>query len=73
MGRKLVEATNAWRILRTRGDIGRLRLLVPARRVRVGLVCDFLAPAAGVFVPGLAAVPLFAAGFEDFDFAAGVS
>jgi hypothetical protein len=28
MGRKVVDATNAWRMRRTRGDIGRLFLAV---------------------------------------------
>jgi hypothetical protein len=32
MGRKFVEATNAWRMRRTRGDMGRLRLLAAAAR-----------------------------------------
>jgi len=49
MGRNVVEATNAWRMRRTRGDIG-LFVFVAAARVEaawvgavwVGVVPDFL-------------------------------
>jgi hypothetical protein len=54
-----VEATNAWRMRRTRGDIGRLLLLAAAARVA----------AVPVFLGGalLAAVlPVFDSGDEDF-------
>lgn len=53
MGRRLVEATKACRILRTRGEIGLLRFLVLTLRLCVELVFGLLAPA-------------FAAGFETF-------
>lgn len=33
MGRKLVEATNAWSIRRTRGETGRFRLFALAERI----------------------------------------
>jgi hypothetical protein len=42
MGRKVVEATKAWRMRRTRGDIG-LRLLFAAARVLDFLVEGLLA------------------------------
>src|ERR1700687_5999668 len=56
MRRRLVDATKAWRMLRTRGDIGR-RLLFAAG----AWVVDF-------FVEGLlaAALPFFAEVLEDF-------
>src|ERR1700730_5541277 len=56
MRRKLVDATKAWRMRRTRGDIGRRLLFAAAARV-----VDF-------FVEGLPApvLPFFAAVVEDF-------
>src|SRR5947209_7689028 len=48
MGRKLVEATNACRIRRTRGDMGRLRLLRMAGRALA--VADFGFPVAAALL-----------------------
>ena len=59
MGRKLVEATKASRMRRTRGETGRLRFLATGR-------ADFL-PAVADFVAGFAVFDLepdFAAGAE---------
>src|SRR6202140_4517453 len=59
MRRKLVDATKAWRMRRTRGDIG-LRLFFAA----AARVVDFFAE--GLLAPVL---PFFAAVVEDFFFA----
>ena len=50
MKRKSVDATNAWRMRRTRGDIGLLRLLAAAARVGIFLA-EGLLPAG---LPGFA-------------------
>jgi hypothetical protein len=47
MGRSVVEATKAWRIRRTRGDSGRLRLAAAGCVVPDLLAADLLA--AGLF------------------------
>ena len=59
MGRNEVEATNAWRMRRTRGDMGRRLLLAAADR-------DDAVP---VFLPGECGLANFAGGFEDGAFA----
>jgi hypothetical protein len=56
MGRKVVDATNAWRMRRTRGDIGCILLFEAAR-----VAADFLAEA---LLP--AVLPDFGAGVGDF-------
>ncbi len=66
MGRRLVEATKACRILRTRGEIGRLRFFALTRRPCVEPVFDFLVPAVLLVVAGFVAALPFAAGSETF-------
>jgi len=61
-----VEATNACRILRTRGEIGLRRFFALTRRLRAEPVFAFLAPAVLPLVAGFVAEPVFAAGFEAF-------
>jgi hypothetical protein len=56
MGRNAVDATNAWRMRRTRGDIGRFFLFVAVECAVA--VPDFFAGACGVAV--------LVAGLEDF-------
>src|SRR5579864_155825 len=59
MGRKVVEATNAWRMRRMRGEIGRLRLFAAAKREAAALFCDEVL-AVGFFGAGFAVPGLFA-------------
>jgi hypothetical protein len=69
MGRRLVEATKACRILRTRGEIGLLRFLALTLRPCVEPIFGFFAPAVLPLVAGFVAAPAFAAGFETFGLA----
>jgi hypothetical protein len=67
MGRKLADATNAWRIRRTRGDILFFRLFAATERIcaPVFLLVIFAAP--DVFFLGADAV----AEWDDFAFREG--
>jgi hypothetical protein len=57
MGRNVVEATNAWRMRRMRGEMGRLRLFASTVREDAVLFVDEVLAAgffaAGFPVPGL--------------------
>jgi hypothetical protein len=69
MGRKLVDATNAWRMRRTRGDTGFLRLFTPAERVWARKFLLVTLALLDALLLGAAAVLL--AGWEDFALADG--
>lgn len=57
MGRNVVEATNAWRMRRMRGETGRLRLFAAAVREEAVVFVDVFA--AGFFAPVFAVAGLF--------------
>jgi hypothetical protein len=72
MGRRLAEATNAWRARRTRGETGLCRffLALVLVAVRVGVLLDFLVDALAEDLP-VAGFDV-SSGAEDDWFGAGV-
>jgi hypothetical protein len=69
MGRSVVDATNACRIRRTRGDSGRFRRLAVVERVEpvpAFALCEDVVLPLTFLVAALFLLPNFADGFGDF-------